>query len=120
MKAKHRIMIADDDEAILDALSIMLQDAGYEVITIENGQNVLQIKENLPDLLLLDIWMSGIDGGTICKQLKKQKNTKHIPVIMLSANRDIEKIARECGAVDFITKPFEMDHLLQKITEYIK
>lgn len=117
-KLKKRILIADDDPSILDALQMMLEDAGYEVYTTVDGETVGIMFEQSPDLLLLDIWMSGQDGRDICKALKSQSTTNKIPIIMISANRDTEEISLEAGADDFITKPFEMDYLLEKVKQY--
>lgn len=118
-KMRGTIMIADDDPAIVDALHLLLEDEGYTVLSTVNGGTVTKMKHKLPDLLLLDIWMSGINGGDICRQLKKQSNTCRIPVILISANRDTELIARESGAEDFLLKPFDIDDLLQKIEKYL-
>src|SRR5437870_5702463 len=115
---KRKILVADDDPAILEALILMLEDAGYEVKTTTNGATIQEVYKELPDLILLDIWMSGVDGRDICKQLKHQKKTKHIPIIMISANRDTEDIAKKAGADDFIAKPFEMKNLLAKVEQY--
>lgn len=117
---KKRIMVADDDPAIVDAISMMLDFEGYESIPTVDGAIVREMQHELPDLLLLDIWMSGEDGKEICKTLKQQQSTKHIPVIMISASRDVEKSAKESGADDFIAKPFEMEVLLSKVREYTK
>jgi len=117
--SKKTIMIADNDPGIVDVLTLMLEDAGYEVETTDDGQTVKDIKEHLPDLILLDIWMAGFDGREICKYLKSQKLTKHIPLIMISANKDIEEIAKEAGADTFIAKPFEMNELLAMVDKYI-
>ncbi len=117
---KKKILIADDDPAILDAITMMLEDAGYDVTATVDGRTVHEMKENLPDLLLLDIWMSGINGRDICQLLKTDKKTKHIPIILVSANKDTKKIADECGADDFLTKPFEMDYLLSLVGKYTK
>jgi CheY-like chemotaxis protein len=73
----------------------------------------------LPDLLLLDIWMSGIDGRDICKELKQKENTKKIPIVLISASREIERSALEAGADDFLAKPFEIDDLLEKIEKHL-
>lgn len=115
---QKKILIADDDPAIVDALEIMLEEAGYVVKTTDNGRAVLDMKEELPDLLLLDIWMSGMDGRDVCKHLKSQKSTKHIPIIIISANKDTKKIAKEAGADDFIAKPFEMNDLIAMVKKY--
>lgn len=116
--SKKKIMVADDDPSIVEALQYMLEDNGYEVETTTDGQTVQDMKEEIPDVLLLDIWMSGMDGAEICRSLKKQTRTKSIPVIMISANRDTEQIAKESGADDFIVKPFEMKELLTKVKKY--
>jgi DNA-binding response OmpR family regulator len=119
MTSKHKkIMIADDDPAIVDAVEMLLEFEGYEVTTTIDGATVLDMKEDLPDLLLLDIWMSGEDGRDICKKLKQEASTKNIPVIMMSANRDIGESAMAAGADDFLAKPFEMHELLEKIAHF--
>jgi CheY-like chemotaxis protein len=117
--SSKKIMIADDDTGILDAVEMMLEFEGYEVTSTVKGGEVLELKNNYPDLLLLDIWMSGEDGTEICKKLKQQPETKRIPVILISASKDIEKSARDAGADDFLAKPFEMKNLLQKIERLI-
>lgn len=117
---KHKkILIADDDPGILDAMTMMLEDEGYEVETTVDGATVQDMRETLPDLLLLDIWMSGMDGREICKRLKRQELTKCIPIIIISANKDTDRFAKEAGADDFIAKPFEMDDLLAKVARYL-
>lgn len=110
-----KIFIADDDEAIVDATSLMLEVMGYEVSHTLNGATVPAALRNKPDLLLLDIWMSGMDGRDICKQLKADPETVDIPVLMISASRDIRESALASGADDFLAKPFEMNALLDKI-----
>ena len=117
--AKKKILVADDNPAIMDALKIMLEEEGYEVETTVDGATVQDITEPLPDLLLLDIWMSGIDGRNVCKLLKSNAATKHIPVIMISATKDIEQIAKDSGADDCISKPFQMERLLAVVAKYV-
>jgi len=90
------------------------------VTSTVDGSTVLDMKDELPDLLLLDIWMSGEDGRDICKKLKHTDATKNIPVIMISASRDIKESALESGADDFLAKPFEMNELLEKIEKLTK
>ncbi|TWR23792.1 response regulator transcription factor [Mucilaginibacter achroorhodeus] len=114
-----RIMIADDDPGIVDAVQMLLEFEGYEVSSTVDGSTVLNIREELPDLFLLDIWMSGDDGRDICRKLKSLPSTKNIPVIMISASKDIEQSALDAGADDFIAKPFEMDNLLYKIGSFV-
>ncbi len=115
---KKKILVADDEPAILEVITMMLEDAGYEVKTTVDGQTEKMATEYLPDVILLDIWMSGMDGRKICQSLKVQKSTMHIPIIMVSANKDTETLAKESGADDFLAKPFEMDELLEKVAKY--
>lgn len=118
MRKAKKILIVDDDEGILDALSMMLEYKGYEVSISKNGYSIFNIENDMPDLLLLDIWMSGIDGRNVCKQLKQAERTRSIPIIMISASKDIEHSAIESGADGFLAKPFEMNELLEKIETY--
>ena len=117
---RKRILVADDDPAIADMLHEMLSDEGYDVETQVSGQAVQQMQERFPDLLFLDIRLSGMDGRTICRHLKSQEATHHMPIIILSANKDTQRIAREAGADDFLTKPFEMEGLLALVAKYLK
>jgi DNA-binding response OmpR family regulator len=112
---KKRILIADDDTAIIDALQVMFELEGYEVEISLDGETFYKAKQRQPDVILLDIWLSGRDGRDICRFLKKNKLTKHIPTLMISASSGVEKSAIAAGADDFISKPFEMDLLLDKV-----
>ncbi|MBV9021885.1 MAG: response regulator transcription factor [Ktedonobacteraceae bacterium] len=116
---KKTILIADDDLGILDALTLLLEDAGYEVTTVSDGATIREVHTAPPDLLLLDIWLSGWNGRDICIALKSAEQTKHMPILLFSANKDTGKIAQEAGADDFIAKPFDMDELLEKIEKYL-
>ncbi|MGE5042106.1 MAG: response regulator transcription factor [Candidatus Levyibacteriota bacterium] len=115
---KKKILIAEDDPSIIEALTYMLEDEGYAVDCVDGKIELDGDKTKHPDLILLDILMSGVDGRTVCKKLKSKEETKKIPVIIISANRRIKEIAHEAGADDFIIKPFDMDELLQKIEAY--
>ncbi len=116
---KKRILVADDDPAILDSVKMLLEDEGYIVEVTANGETVKKLQNDLPNLLILDIWMSGIDGRTICRYLKQSDSTKHVPIIMFSANKDTALHAKESGANDFLEKPFEIDELLGKVKKNI-
>jgi len=113
-------MIADDDPGILDAVGIMLEFEGYEVQSTLNGSTLLNMESKFADLLLLDIWMSGADGRDICKQLKQKPATSKIPIVLISASKDIERSAMEAGADDFLEKPFDIEVLLAKIEGNLK
>lgn len=120
MDKLKKIMVADDDTGILDAVSIMLEYEGYAVQCTPDGAELVAMTSGFPDLLLLDIWMSGIDGRDICKQLKQQPFSAQMPIVMISASNDIERSALEAGADDFLAKPFDMDALLEKIKKNLK
>ncbi|MFD2284596.1 response regulator [Pedobacter petrophilus] len=110
-----KILIADDDEGIVDAVTMILEVMGYDVEFTYDGGTVLDAVKNRQDLIMLDIWMSGHDGRDICKLLKNNPEYKEIPILMISASRDIRQSAMDAGANDFMEKPFEMDSLLNKV-----
>lgn len=115
-----KILVVDDDLAILEVIKIILEDKGYNVLTNSNGATVhTSIEEHQPDLILLDIWMSGFDGRDISKKLKSHHKTQHIPVIVISAHNDTEKMAKEAGADDFLAKPFDIEDLLTKVESHL-
>lgn len=114
-----KIYIADDDLAILDAAKLMLELEGYQVETFFDGAIVTKTVKDPPHLLLLDIWMSGVDGKDLCQTLKANKKTEHVPIIMISASRNVKESVKKAGADDFISKPFAMDVLIGKIDEHI-
>lgn len=110
------ILIVDDQPSILRILKSMLSDENFEVITASNGYEALKIIEaESPDLVLLDIWMPGIDGIETLKEIKK--NTPYIPVIMISGHGTIETAvsATKFGAYDFIEKPLSIDKIIVSI-----
>jgi DNA-binding response OmpR family regulator len=117
---RRRILIVDDDEGILEAFRAMLEGDEYEVVVTPNGEELLSLSKNiLPDLIILDVLLSGIDGRDICKAFKNDPTTKDIPLIMISAHPNAEESVREVNADDYLKKPFEMDELLQKVAKYL-
>jgi len=117
---RKRILVADDDPGIGEMLHEMLSDEGYEVEIQVDGQAVQQMQEPFPELLFLDIRLSGTDGRTICRQLKSQEATHHLPIILLSAHKDTQRMAKDAGADDFLVKPFEMGDLLALVAKYVE
>ena len=111
-------MIADDDAAIVDVMELILSFEGYEVKSTMKGETLLELKDNFPDLILLDIWLSGWDGREICKKLKQNTDSNTI-IILTSASKDIELAAIESGADDFIAKPFDIDYLIRKVKKHL-
>lgn len=118
MPSKKKILIADDDQGITDAVQMLLEEVDYSVEVATDGETIKKINTEMPDLILLDVWMSGEDGREICKFLKAQDKTKNIPVIMISATRELSQSAKEAGAEDYLAKPFQIDDLLEKVEKY--
>jgi DNA-binding response OmpR family regulator len=117
---RKKLLIVDDEPDILEFLQVILEEEGYEVLTSTKGEYLEQLHNGgLPQLILLDVLLSGKDGREIVKYLKSQDETKHIPVIMFSAHPSAEQTARAAGAEDFIAKPFNIDDLLAKIAQLL-
>lgn len=115
------IFIVDDDEGIVDAVSLMLKEYGYAVCATLRGEEVYRvIKECRPDLIFLDVLLSGMDGRRICRELKSRSETKSIPIVMISAHPSAKNHALKVGADAFLAKPFEIDDLLEMAQKYTK
>ncbi|OOM13632.1 response regulator transcription factor [Clostridium saccharobutylicum] len=115
--ANEKILIVDDEEHIVELLKFNLLNAGYEVITANNGIDALKMAKNEnPSLLLLDLMLPGIDGFEVCKEIKRDKNMQKTSIIMLTAKgEELDKIlGLELGADDYITKPFSVRELLAR------
>lgn len=112
-----RILVVDDDPDILDAIQFVLEDAGYNVETSQKGEYAesLESQDNLPNLLILDVLLSGKDGRMICQKLKNSQKTKDIPILMISAHPNARQTVQEVGADDFLPKPFDISVLLSKV-----
>jgi DNA-binding response OmpR family regulator len=112
--SKH-ILVIDDDESILEVVQIVLEIEGYDVQTSPNGDCLQLLDSNQPDLILLDVLLSGEDGRELCRRLKSNRVTRNIPVIMLSAHSQAHKMADMNGADAFLEKPFDVDVLLATV-----
>lgn len=112
------ILVVDDDTAILDALKMLLEGEGYAVQIADKADYAESLGDTnggLPDLIVLDILLSGKDGRAICRTLKTRADTSHIPIVMVSAYPDAGGSAEEVGADAFLAKPFTVDELLDTI-----
>lgn len=117
ISAAKRILIVDDDADIVLALTTLLEDAGYQVASVDRGDQLMERLRggDVPDLIVLDMLLSGRDGRELTRELKAQGNTSRIPILMLSAHPAALKEAREAGADAFVAKPFELDELLEVV-----
>ncbi|GBE94512.1 hybrid sensor histidine kinase/response regulator [Nostoc cycadae] len=117
------ILIVDDTITNLEIISDALTTAGFIVTTARNGEKALQqIQDTLPDLILLDVMMPGIDGFETCQKLKTNPLTQDIPVIFMTGISDIETKVKglNLGAVDYITKPFQKEEVLARIKTHLQ
>ena len=116
------LLIADDTESNIKLLSIVLRNAGYNVIAAFNGQEALDLAElRKPDLILLDVLMPDLTGFEVSERLKKEDNLRFIPIIFLSALTESDDIINgfEAGGVDYIIKPFKKDEILARIRTHL-
>jgi two-component system phosphate regulon response regulator PhoB len=121
--AKHKIMVVDDEPSIVKLVKISLELANFEVIEAFSGTEALEkVRDVVPALFLLDIMMPGLNGYDVCKRLKADERTKHVPVVMLTAKGqkgDAEE-GLKAGADDYIIKPFDPFELNEQVTEILR
>ncbi len=121
-KKKMRIMLVDDTPANIDVLRKTLEKDDYDMAVAPNGEMTLKIAPRFkPDLILLDIMMPGIDGYETCQKLKSMEETKHIPIIFITAKNETEDIVKgfKVGGVDYITKPFRQEEVCARVNSQI-
>ena len=117
--SKDVILIVEDDPSFLRAISHIVEKEGYDVTSASNGVKGLRmVREEKPDLLVLDVMLPGIDGFEICNQLRHEHQTAKLPIIMLSAKgQETDKTTGfKVGADEYLTKPVDRTVLLEKIT----
>lgn len=121
-KEKKKILVVEDEPDIADGIEIRLDMAGYKVIKAGNGQEaVLKARNELPDLVLLDLMIPKMDGYEVCRVLRSAESTKKTPILILTALQmvgDVDK-AFEAGANDYLSKPFTNERLLAKIEKLL-
>ncbi|MBU0673595.1 MAG: response regulator [Proteobacteria bacterium] len=121
--SKKSILVVEDEEDIQQLVSYNLVKAGFDVDCADTGEQALQhIKGKIPDLILLDLMLPGIDGSEVCRSLRLGKETHDIPIIMLTARGEEDDIVAglELGADDYITKPFSPTVLISRIKAVLR
>ena len=116
----EKVLIVEDEPVLLETLAYNLTRQGYTVETATDGQNALDVaRQSLPDLIVLDIMLPGLDGFEVCRVLRQEMNT---PILMLTARDDeIDRvIGLELGADDYITKPFSMRELIARVKAHLR
>lgn len=113
-----KVLVVDDEPNIVLSLEFLMEQAGFEVVTAEDGEQALaRVNDSQPDLLLLDISLPGISGFDVLERLRNEAGTAQLPIIMLTAHgRDVEREkGMALGADDYITKPFSTQSLVEKV-----
>ncbi len=116
------ILVADDEPYVLRSLEFILKKEGYRVLTATDGQEALEkIREERPDLVLLDIQMPRMDGNTVCQTLREAPATRDLHIIMITAKgQEVDRLqALESGADEFITKPYSPRKLVDRVREIL-
>ncbi len=117
-----KILIVDDDRETREMLTIALKLEGFEVEEAANGLRLISsLHVDRPDLILLDVIMSWIDGFELCRSIKKNAEFQEIPIFFISARKGSDDIQRgiEAGALDYFTKPIDLDRLVARIREVL-
>jgi two-component system, OmpR family, alkaline phosphatase synthesis response regulator PhoP len=121
--ANEKILMVDDEEDLLELVNYNLKKNGYIIDTVTTGEDALeQVRTSSPDLILLDLMLPGIDGLDVCRIVKNDAKTSHIPIIMISAKGEEADIVigLEIGADDYITKPFSPRILAARVKSVLR
>jgi CheY-like chemotaxis protein len=121
MSGMNKILVIDDDKTLLQVMKSVLQLRGFNVSVFRNWEIAYKIMKFFkPQLILLDVFLKGIDGLEVCQRLKSSPFTRNIPILLCSGYPQIaESGIRDYGATDFIAKPFELDELINKMHSII-
>jgi two-component system alkaline phosphatase synthesis response regulator PhoP len=118
-----KILIAEDERDIRDLITFTLTFGGYQVVAAANGEEALEkAREEIPDLILMDVRMPKMTGYEACQEMKQDDRIKHIPVVFLSAKGQDSEVATglDVGAVEYILKPFSPDELTARVKELLQ
>ncbi|WP_031388056.1 response regulator [Desulfonatronum thiodismutans] len=121
--SQEKILIVEDEADILNLLEYHLRSAGYEVFSTTSGMEALQmVRHHQPDLVLLDLMLPGLDGFEVCRELKRDRTTSEVAVIMLTAKgEEVDKVVGlELGADDYVTKPFSPRELVLRVKAVLR
>jgi DNA-binding response OmpR family regulator len=121
--SQKKVLIVDDEVDLVETLRFSLENEGFTVLVSYDGEDALnQARKENPDLILLDLMLPKLDGYKVCRLLKFDERYKHIPILMLTAKtQEKDKLlGKETGADEYITKPFEINELLEKVKSYLR
>ena len=115
------ILVVEDDPQVARLIALVLQRRGQKVDVVADGGAALErARASRPAMIFADLTIKGMDGETLCVNLKQLEETRSIPYVILSGDRDIAQKARHCGADDYLGKPFEFEDLLRLVEKYAR
>ena len=115
------ILVVEDDPQVARLISLVLQRNGHKAEVVADGESALnRAKQVRPVMIFADLTIKGLNGEALCSALKSAPDTKGIPYVIVSGDRDIAEKARVCGADDYMGKPFEFDDLIRLVDKYAK
>jgi len=119
----NQVLVVEDDAEINELVGAYVQIAGFNYRRALDGQSALrEARRNTPSLIVLDLMLPDTDGFEVCRLLKSEPGTANVPVVMLTAldREEHKKKGRECGAVEYLTKPFDPDRLMNAIKDHAR
>ncbi|GAB3907104.1 response regulator [Mucilaginibacter boryungensis] len=116
---KKKVLIIENDQDIRHIVALILEEEGFETLSIPEPNDLSEIIPFAPDVILLDEFINALPGHRLCKKIKQIESLNHIPVIILSTANNIELIAKECQANDHIRKPFEVQDLVVTVVRTV-
>jgi CheY-like chemotaxis protein len=115
------ILVVEDDPQVARLISLVLQRSGHQSQVVSDGQSALDsAREKKPAMIFADLTIKGMGGEQLCSALKAHAETKDIPYVVVSGDRDIAEKARQCGADDYMGKPFEFEDLIRLVNKYAR
>ena len=122
MTQRKTILFVEDEDELLATVGLVLREKGYDVVAVKSAEDALKLlKKTSPDLILADIKLPGIDGLDFFQLVRRDEQTKRTPFIFLTAFNNLAAAvnAKKQGAADYITKPFEVEHLVERVRELL-
>lgn len=115
------ILVVEDDPQVARLISLVLQRSGHESHVVADGQSALEsARQKKPMMIFADLTIKGMGGEALCSALKSHPETKDIPYVVVSGDRDVAEKARQCGADDYMGKPFEFEDLIRLVNKYAR
>ncbi len=116
----HKIYLVEDNDDLREMIDLLLVRYGYQVLSFAGAQEFkMKIKQESPDLVILDVMLPDGNGLEICHALKNDDSTRHIPVVLMSANTVTQTDTDKCCASDFISKPFDIKDFVSRVKKYV-